>query len=82
VASLNLTRWLILSIVTSILIVDIGLAAFGGMQMTISYEMTRLGFEYPATAFAMGFLMGHWYGQLKKGDTGPTVRFGKIDDTK
>lgn len=59
---MNLTRWLILFFVVVILAVDIALAVFGGVGATISFQITRWSYDYPAIPFAAGFLMGHWFG--------------------
>lgn len=64
---MNPTRWLIVAIVAIVGGIDIILAVHGGVNATISVQITRWSHEYPAIAFAFGFLMGHFFGQDKKG---------------
>jgi hypothetical protein len=64
---MNFTRWLIVGLVALIGAVDIGLAVWGGMDATISVQITKWSHEYIAIPFAFGFLAGHWFGQNAKG---------------
>ncbi len=64
---MTLTRWLILSLVSLILALDIALACFYGVDATISVAITKWSYEYPAIPFALGFLMGHFFAQNQKG---------------
>jgi hypothetical protein len=64
---MNRTRWIIAGLTAAILLLDVVLAVTGGVDATISVEITKWAHEYPAVAFACGFLMGHWFGQNQKG---------------
>jgi hypothetical protein len=62
---MNLTRWIIVGVVAITGLIDIVLAIFGGMQATISFNITQWSHTYPAIPFAFGFLMGHFFAQNK-----------------
>lgn len=36
----------------------------GGVQNTISYQLVQLSKKIPFIPFALGFLMGHFFGQM------------------
>lgn len=64
---MHLTPTQIVMIITVIVlsIYDIYALIRYGLSGTISYQMTSLSKSYPVIPFAMGFLMGHFYGQLQ-----------------
>lgn len=64
---MNRTRWIIAGLTAGILLIDVYLAATGGVDATISIEITRWAHEYPVVAFACGFLAGHLFAQNQKG---------------
>jgi hypothetical protein len=62
---MNLTRWIIVGVVAIVGAIDIVLAIYGGMNATISFNITQWSHQYPAIPFAFGFLMGHFFAQNK-----------------
>lgn len=60
---MDLTKWIIVSAVGLIGLVDIALAVIKGKEATISVTITKWSKEYPAIPFAFGFLMGHFFAQ-------------------
>lgn len=64
---MNVTKWIIVSIVVLGAALDVVLAVMFGVDMTISVQLTKWSHEYPAIPFAFGLLMGHFFLQNQKG---------------
>jgi hypothetical protein len=45
---------------------DVWVLTTSGLEASISYTIWTRAKEYPVSSFAMGFLMGHLFWQMKK----------------
>jgi len=63
---LSLTQWVMVITVVVLLLYDCYAVYTGGIQNTISYQVTVLSDKFPFIPFALGFLAGHFFGQLPK----------------
>lgn len=62
---MNTTQIVMASAVFLLLAYDVYAVVHGGLQETISYEIVKLSKTYPFIPFALGFLMGHFFGQCE-----------------
>jgi hypothetical protein len=60
------TKGFVLVAIILIALYDIWAYSAGGTKSTISWLMYTWSHEHPAFSFAMGFVMGHLFWQMKK----------------
>jgi hypothetical protein len=61
----KLTKIFIAATIAVIAAFDVYVWTAGGTEATISWTMFEWSHEYPVFAFAMGFVMGHLFWQMK-----------------
>lgn len=61
----KITGIFVVAVIAIILVYDVIAYVNGGTASTISFTIFEWSYKYPAFTFAMGFVMGHLFWQMK-----------------
>lgn len=61
----TMTKIFIVAVIACITVFDVIIFSRGGTESTISWTIFEWSHEHPVVAFAMGFVMGHLFWQMK-----------------